>query len=457
MNVSSTLLSAVATGAYWIQGKQIAYCFHSVPNNQKIGSYTGTGASGNFIETGFEPAFVLAKSSSGTGSWLIMDNKRGADSQLYPNLPAAEYNDSDNYFYSNGFEMKSNGNWNTSGETFIYLAIAADAQPAPVLANSFQPVIYTGNGGTQNIDVDFKPDFTWIKNRDYSGGISHFLADSIRGGQQKLSSNTAGGEVNLIPYGDGVMSFNNNGFTVADDPNGDNGINGQVGGTYGSSYVSWNWKAAGISTINNKGTIPSITNANPEAGFSIVKYTKSGTTGTMGHGLDSIPELILEKRTDGSAYWNARVAGITSNNQTIFLNEPTGVSTHPTLDLWTTPTTSVFGYTGNNATAGDYIAYCFHSVPNYQKIGSYSGNGSSGGQTITGLGFNPRFLLVKNTTSSASWRITDSARGDNIYLYPNLPSGDDSSSGYISLITDGFRMNGLDSNTSDTFMYLAIA
>ena len=109
------------------------------------------------------------------------------------------------------------------------------------------------------------------------------------------------------------------------------------------------------------------------------------------------------------------------------------------------------------STSQSAIMYCFHSVSGYQKVGSYTGNGSSGGQTITGLGFNPRFLLVKNATSSAGWRITDSVRGDNIYLYPNLANADDSSSGYISLITDGFRLNGLDSNTSDTFIYLAIA
>jgi hypothetical protein len=43
---------------------------------------------------------------------------------LYPNLPSAEYSDTGNSFSSTGFTMKSNGNWNASGVTYIYLAIA---------------------------------------------------------------------------------------------------------------------------------------------------------------------------------------------------------------------------------------------------------------------------------------------------------------------------------------------
>jgi hypothetical protein len=39
----------------------IAYCFHSVDGFSKFGTYTGTGAAGNLIETGFEPAFIMIK------------------------------------------------------------------------------------------------------------------------------------------------------------------------------------------------------------------------------------------------------------------------------------------------------------------------------------------------------------------------------------------------------------
>ena len=33
-------------------------------------------------------------------------------------------------------------------------------------SENFTPVIYTGTGSAQTIDVGFKPDFIWIKHRD---------------------------------------------------------------------------------------------------------------------------------------------------------------------------------------------------------------------------------------------------------------------------------------------------
>ena len=206
-------------------------------------------------------------------------------------------------------------------------------------------------------------------------------------------------------------------------------------------------------------TIASDVSANVDAGFSIVSYGGSTSGATVGHGLNSTPEVIIIKCTsNGSTNW-------------ISYHQPIGDDYYLTLNSniaktgssnWLQPNSTTFALNqtfGNANTSGrDYIAYCFHSVDGYSKIGSYEGDGSSSGQTITGLGFNPRFLLVKAADSSAAWRITDSARGDNIYLYANLSNGDDSSSGYMSLITDGFKLNGLDSNQgSQTFIYMAFA
>jgi len=100
----------------------IAYAWHSVNKYSKIGTYVGNNAS-NPIDVGFEPAWVMAKGTD-SSSWLIMDSTRGANDQLYANLPAAEYTDSGNSFSTTGFTMKSNGNWNASGVTYIYMAFA---------------------------------------------------------------------------------------------------------------------------------------------------------------------------------------------------------------------------------------------------------------------------------------------------------------------------------------------
>ena len=72
------------------------------------------------------------------------------------------------------------------------------------------------------------------------------------------------------------------------------------------------------------------------------------------------------------------------------------------------PTSTTFNpiYIDGNAANGsgqNYIAYCFHSVAGYSKLGSYSGTGSSG-NAITGLGFKPAFLMIKRYGGGAnSW------------------------------------------------------
>ena len=284
---------------------------------------------------------------------------------------------------------------------------------------------YSGTATNVNFNgyLNFQPDFVWIKNRDYSGGISHFLADSIRGGQQRLVSNTAAAEVNLIPYGDGVMSFNSNGFTVADDPNGDNGINGQVGGTYGSSYVAWNWKAGGAAVTNNDGTISSQVSANKDSGFSIATYTGVGypnsTTAEVGHGLLQAPELVFIKGTGGTGQsggagsWVMGTGVLPTNNWagSMYLNYDTayytainyfwnGAATDSVVKLKTD-----WFVNGNN---NQYVMYSWHSVAGYSKIGSYTGTNAI--NTIT-TGFEPTFLMVKLTSAiNGQWVMYDNAR-----------------------------------------------
>ena len=110
----------------------ISYNFCDVSGVQKIGSYTGSGASLNVIATGFAPTMVLFKctSNSGTG-WRIFDTVRGTDKSITVNSSGAEYDDTQNYvdFTSTGFEFsrsvaQENGDVNGSGRTYIYLAIA---------------------------------------------------------------------------------------------------------------------------------------------------------------------------------------------------------------------------------------------------------------------------------------------------------------------------------------------
>ena len=110
----------------------IAYCFHGVEGYSKFGAYVGNGsADGTFVYTGFRPAWVMIKKSSGTDGWSIYDSARETinvmDTRLSANLSDAEVSSSNIEldFISNGFKLRGTGSTiNTSGQTYIYLAFA---------------------------------------------------------------------------------------------------------------------------------------------------------------------------------------------------------------------------------------------------------------------------------------------------------------------------------------------
>tara|TARA_R100001163_G_C5022832_1_gene165180 strand:- start:10 stop:1050 length:1041 start_codon:yes stop_codon:yes gene_type:complete len=110
----------------------IAYCFRSIKGFSKMSSYVGNGSSdGTFVYTGFQPAYLMVKRSSGTGNWAVYNNKSQTinemDKQLYYNLSNAEGTSGTKVFdfCANGFKARGNAtDTNSSGSTYIYYAVA---------------------------------------------------------------------------------------------------------------------------------------------------------------------------------------------------------------------------------------------------------------------------------------------------------------------------------------------
>ena len=113
-------------------GAMVMYCFTSKQGYSKFGSYTGNGnADGTFVYTGFSPAWVMIKVTSGTKGWHIHDTKRPsynpATNKLSANASDAESTNSvfTLDLLSNGFKLRSSDNeQNGNGDTYIYMAFA---------------------------------------------------------------------------------------------------------------------------------------------------------------------------------------------------------------------------------------------------------------------------------------------------------------------------------------------
>jgi hypothetical protein len=317
----------------------------------------------------------------------------------------------------------------------------------------FNIKLYTGNATnpTTISGIGFQPDWVWTKLR--AGGTEgHRFCDSVRGATKDLLSNTSSAEsTNTI----GLKSFNSDGYVIGNS----NGYNFNSG-----TFVSWNWLAGGSASSNSDGSITSSVSANTTAGFSIVKYTGTGSNATIGHGLGKKPEMIIVKAYEDAQQWAVQHSAL---GATKGLRINTSAAAYTSSTRWndTEPTSSVFSV-GNeaevNTNTEDHIAYCFTSIKGYSKFGSYTGNGNADG-TFIYTGFKPAFVLIKQTNFGNSWRMYDNKRSTfNVVtkeLYPNT-SDSEATTDKMDFVSNGFKYRTSSTNANESgspYIYMAFA
>jgi len=311
--------------------------------------------------------------------------------------------------------------------------------------------LYTGNGNTglAITGVNFKPDLTWIKERNQTRG--HVLFDVIRGATYQFNPNT---NATNVAVAESLKSFDTDGFTVG---------NATSVNENSYNYVGWNWLAGGTGSANTDGSINSTVSVNTTAGFSIVSYSANNTAGaTVGHGLGVAPKMILVKESTGSVNdWVVYHASV-GNNKKLILNESNAESIDNFMND-TTPTANVFSISDAsvvNRSGSTYMAYCFAEKTGYSKFGSYTGNGNANGPFIY-TGMRPSFVIFKRTDSTSNWRLFDNKRlgynSANSQLYPNLSNAEDSGTN-LDICSNGFKIlttSGDMNNGSGTYIYMA--
>jgi hypothetical protein len=297
----------------------------------------------------------------------------------------------------------------------------------------FNTKLYTGNF-TDNTDitgVGFQPDLVWLKER--SSTSSHLLQDAVRGANKDLFSNETSDEESNTNR---MKAFISDGFTL-----GAHNLSNQNGET----YASWNWKANGAGSANTDGSISSTVSANTTNGFSIVKYTGTGSgqsNVTIGHGLGAVPKVILFKQLDTGSWI---VYHHTIGKDKYLVLDTTAAEANATGICNPTSTNIVLetSYGGTNSTAG-MIAYCFAEKQGFSKFGSYTGNGNADG-TFVYTGFKPAFVLLKNASGTYNWNMQDNKRDTfnpvDRHLAPNLNAAEAESSNYnVDFLSNGFKL-----------------
>jgi hypothetical protein len=410
------------------------------------GSYTGNGsATGPSITLGYEPQWLLIKNASGAFNWMLLDNMRGLtvngnNPRLWPNLSDAETTASGFTYASptaTGFNVQSTSSFvNANGSTYIYIAIRRGPMKVPTSGTSvFAPIARTGTSSSNTaVTAGFPVDAAFIK---ASSTVKPWdVEDRLRGGGKYLEFQSTAAEVAGSPAATINFTASNTGVLLGTDSYVNSSAN---------SYANYFLQRA-----------PSF--------FDEVCYTGTGAAQTLTHNLAAVPELMISRRRDAVAGWAVYSATLGATKY-MRLQTDDAPSTGTTLWNDTAPTSTQFtlGST-QSASSGTYVQYLFATCAGVSKVGSYTGNGSS--QTINcGFTGGSRFVLIKKTSGTGDWMISDSARGivsgSDPYLELNNTNAEVTGEDWLDTDSTGFVVNevsGSNANTNGaTYIFLAIA
>ncbi len=410
----------------------------------KCGSYTGGGSSDVFVDLGFEPQWVMVKSSSQSSTnWTLADYVRGIpsgynDASLKPNASDAEQSYDFMRLNATGFTLNNlYSDTNNTGQTYIYVAIRRPNKPPAAATEVFdlQSAASDTSGSLSSSTVfgDLLIDF----NNPGTGNIYKYWYSRL---SISYLATGIGSEVNTVSFFNGERNF---GFL-------------QTSFWGSSAFINYTLRRA--------------------PGFmDIVCYTGTGSavgnTGqqNISHNLQAVPELIIVKGRQFSSDFTVYNATSGPGTNMRLNRDNADISD---IYCWdnTTPTSSVFrvgaalgGDTNNNGQL--FIAWLFASVDGISKIGSYTGTGAAV-DVDCGFTGGARFVMIKRTDVAGQWLYWDTIRGigtgnEDAYTMDGDPGNAYSGNDWLDPLTAGFTVTATAPNdlnaVGGTFIFIAIA
>lgn len=408
------------------------------------------------VSLGYEPQFVMIKSTEYQGQWAMYDTMRGAvalqSSNLYSafsakklaaNDSAAESTATDYVIApsSTGFTLSATGYAGAAYDNFIYIAIRRGPMKTPTVGTSvFTPATRTGTGtAVTTTSAGFPVDMLLTPLRTGVDANGRVIVDRLRGGTKSTlwtQQTTASQD-----YGTNVVFDAMTGIKFGSDGA------GTTVNQSGNTHVDYMFRRA-----------PGF--------FDEVCYIGTGANTTVTHNLGVVPEMMIVRYRSGAEDWGVYTAA-TGNTGSLRLNTTGSFIVQSVVWNNTTPTASVFSIGSNsmvNNNAGTYVAYLFATLAGVSKVGGYTGTGAA--QTINcGFTTGARFVLIKRSDSTGDWYVWDSARGiipsNDPYLFLNSTAAEVTGTDYVDTTSVGFDITStapaaINAN-GGTFIFLAIA
>ena len=338
---------------------------------------------------------------------------------------------------------------------FIALSVAS------VIGDTLNTELYTGDAGVKVITGTLTTgavDFVLAKKRN--GATSSQIFNSIDGVGNRMA--TDDGTVTETFNADTLTAFGSSAVTLGADAT-TLGINANTD-TFTMLMLS-----LPLDQTNTTGTITTTIKKNTYA--ALAQFTGTGANATLGHGLDSAPEVGIFFNTAVSGNHNVYSSTV-GNTKKMALNlTDTQDTAGASITFWnnTSPTSSVFSIGTNadiNGSGNKINALFLRSEAGKCKIGTYTGNGASNPQT--GVGFQARVLLIKAISITSHYNLMDENRVQNSYndiVSLDIPGAElvTSTNYRITIDADGFTpsdANGDDysmNRSGHTYIYIAFA
>ena len=358
-----------------IGNEYVAYVFAHDDSEEgmiQCGSFSPSPSGFTDVNLGWEPQWILTKSSTASGVWRIMDNMRGVTednaNMLYPNSSGEEDQEETTSrvkFTATGFAH----NCNFDG---IYMAIRRPNKPAeefePEELFAIDPKGSVGGGQFPAHRSGFPVDMALLKNVQNTNNdpqtYTRITSESLRTNKTDPASSCP------------VKYFqSNDGWHTSQSVSADE--------------ISWMWRRA-----------PGF--------FDVVTYEGGGGSGGyrfIDHSLTVAPEMIWLKRRDAAGDWHVDTPLYDGEGlKHLLLNNSNQGNSNGAMNtaFFNASYFGVLKGAQGDQAGGDYIAYLFASVPGISKVGSYTGNG--GNQTIDcGFTNGARTVIIKRTDSSGDW------------------------------------------------------
>jgi hypothetical protein len=392
--------------------------------SMRSGTYMGTGAAKTISGLGFQPDTVLVKSSTAAGVMVFKTSAMPANTTAFTSATADNTATSIS-FTSTGFTLGTLANVNTANVLYHWVAFTGSDCTA---TGNYCVGTYTGNAAASRaITTGFQPSYAMVKRSTAVEGNFRIANEPTN---ETLFFGTTARITGATTH---IPSFAATSFTVG-------ATNNASGGIY--YYIAFKATAGAVSVgtytgdgVDNRG----ITSTGFLPDFVMVKNATSATAANRNPIMNT-----TESYGDNSLYVGSATANLVNGIQAL---QSDGFQIGTAVQANESAATFYWvAFGGASDFAADGSSF-------KMTRGSYTGNATA--RSITGLGFQPDLVIIKDNAANYAVFRTGLMAGNTTAYMSNAVAN--FTAGITSLDADGFSLgtSTILNTTSNTYQWQA--